>query len=254
MHIDILVSVEDLDCFDLLIWLRSGVAASQRLGLSQSKISRSARRVADAFMVFLVKRNNLWVVLGDTGLLNMERQVHQNHRWITGRPLRLEAHFLSSQVCLDCSVMDWVIGNLDSLEVRVPLELLRNAVIDAWIGFYPDVPGDDDRDLCCIHLARLPVHVEVTEKHPLALLGSGVTLDDVRRYSPLSLASRCNNDPWNAQATNPSVISYATSSAIDSLDQSRVILPLQEPLEGGVTLVVRHEYAIDPRAASHGVV
>ena len=265
-----MVSVDNLDCLDLLIWLGKGAAVKQRLNFSESKISRMARRVADAFEVSLIKRNGEWTVIGDTALLDLQRLVHQEYRWAMRRPLRIEAHYCSGRVLSGCLPESWIKGNFDPVEVQIPLRYLRNGIIDAWIGVFPDVPEEEDGDLYCFHLIRMPVHPVVATDHPLIALGDRVTLEDVKRYpsrvfpnyalprfqammqelelwNPMMLKNAYNFDQWEGEMTGSEIVGYATQLTIDFFDRTHMLLPIQVPFEVGETLVVRREYAIHPR-------
>lgn len=264
------VTIAQLDCLDLLIWLRLGSEVRKRVGFAPSSISRALQRVSGAFGVSVVKHDGEWYVLGDDKLLNMERMVHQKNRWVADLPLRLESQYFSASLLRDFLPRDWIKGNLDYMEVGAPLQHLRNGVIDAWIGFFPDVPAKNDQDLCCVDLIKLPVHLVVAAKHPLVALGDGVTITDVKCHPSLALPDnafpyfqarmqelglwnlpmllkRHNYDKWERQVTESGIIGYATPSMINLFDSSRILLPIHIPLEVGETLVVRREYATHPR-------
>ena len=76
-----LVGVEDLKYLDTQIWVRSGEECAKRLFTTQSTVSR---RNAETLKIFglKIKRDGFgeWVTEGETGLLNMERKVHQEYR------------------------------------------------------------------------------------------------------------------------------------------------------------------------------
>lgn len=264
------VSVEELDCLDLLIWLRTGANAASRLSTSQPRVSRSVQKVSGLFGVTLSKGNGEWEVLGDQTLLNLERRVHQEYRWRMGRPLRIEAQYYSGPLFCDPPPEGWVAGNFDYLEIHTPLQHLRNGVIDAWIACYPDVPEDDDPDLTCIHLTRLPVHLVVGENHPLLELGDQITLEMVREFPTLALPDGAypkvqkivqdlglwmlvqdhnRFSKWQSKSPAPSdlVIGYASAFTISLFPNPQFILPLQIPLVVGDSLVVRRDYATHPR-------
>ena len=161
------VHVDELDCLDLLIWLRTGDNAALRLHISQPQLSRCVRKVSNVFEISLVKTNREWDVEGDQTLLNLERRVHQVYRWRMDVPLRIEAQYYSRPLFFDPPPEGWILGNCDYQEIHTPLQHLRNNIIDAWIGFYPDVSEVDDPDLSSFQLTRLPVHLAVRENHPL---------------------------------------------------------------------------------------
>lgn len=264
------VSVEDLACLDLIIWLRTGASAAQRLGISQPKVSRAVQSVSDIFALTIVKRQGEWEVIGDQDLLNLERAVHQHYRWSKDLPLRIESQYYSGPFYCDPAPSGWIAGNFDSIEIHTPLRHLRNRVIDAWIGCYPDVPEDGDPDLSCFHLTRLPTHLVVSPEHPLAKKGDAISWEDMRHYPSLALPENAFpkieavlkrldlwNDPqrlkrydhqkWEGMVSSDLVIGYATAMSMDLFEQPKVILPVKIPLQVGDTLVVRREYASHPR-------
>ena len=263
------VSIDSLACLDYLIWLRSGSAAAGRLGLTQPTVSRNVSRVSEVFGIELVKPNGEWELVGDTTLLNLERSVHQRYRWFHGLPLRIEAQYYSGPLFCDSLLSGWHVGNFDFLEVHTPLKHLREGVIDAWIGCYPDVPGDDDGDLMCFHLTRLPVHLVVARDHPLLDLGNSVALEDVKRYPSLALPDHAfpkvqeilqglglwnlplnvqrYRETWQEKIPSALAVGYATSFSMHLFRTPQVVLPVQIPLEVGDTLIVRRDYVDHPR-------
>lgn len=264
------VSVEELDCLDLLIWLRTGANAASRLSTSQPRISRSVQKVSGLFGVSLSKTDGEWEVLGDQTLLNLQRQVNQAYRWRMGRPLRIEAQYYSGPLFCDPPPEGWMAGNFDYLEIHTPLQHLRNGVVDAWIGCYPDVPEGDDPDLICYHLTRLPTHLVVSADHPLLELGDQVTLDAIKQFPSLALPDgafpkvqavldqlglwnlpvnsfRYSRSQWEGRVDLEMVVGYASAFSLSLFRSPQVILPIDIPLEVGDSLVVRRDYATHPR-------
>ena len=76
-----MIGLDELDCLDYLIWLRTGDRVAKRLNMDQASVSRKARRAVAAFGLYVKKSSGEWDVEGDLSLLNMERQVHQDCRW-----------------------------------------------------------------------------------------------------------------------------------------------------------------------------
>ena len=150
-----LVSVDQLNAFDLLVWLRTGERAADRLRCSQPTVSRSAKHVASVFGLDLHRIGGEWTYSGHPKLLNHLRKVHQQSRWLRHEPLRLEAHYCNGPLLLEPCPAGWICGGFDFLEIQSPLALLRDGVIDAWLGVYPDVPQHDP-ELAVIHLTRQP--------------------------------------------------------------------------------------------------
>jgi hypothetical protein len=266
----VIVSVQTLSCFDCLVWLRTGENAARRLGVDQATIARTARKVACTFDLTLKKQSGEWKIVGDRSLLDLERRSHQVYRWQMDLPLRVEAQYTSGPLFLEPSPDGWLAGNFDFVEVATPLDHLRSGVIDAWIGCHPDVPEDDDVQLACFPLTRLPTHLVVADGHPLLQLGQAVTLEDVRRFPSLALpdgafpkiqavleelglwSSPCNmrrydQTRWEGKAADEVTVAYATGFSLRQFPMPQVILPVPIPLEVGDTLVVPRCFAEHPR-------
>jgi DNA-binding transcriptional LysR family regulator len=264
------VTIEDLACLDLIIWLRTGARVAVRLGISQPKVSRAVQSVCDMFGITITKKRGEWEVLGDQRLLNLERRVHQEYRWQKDQPLRIESQYYSGPLYCDPVPEGWVAGNFDFIEIHTPLRHLRDGVIDAWLGCYPDVPDGDDPDLCCFHLTRLPTHLVVSPDHPLLQQTHALSLEDVRHYPSLALPDnafpkiqatlqslhlwnnpqdihRYDQQKWEGKIASDLLVGYATVLSQGCLDSPKVILPIHIPLEVGETLVVRKQYQQHPR-------
>lgn len=264
------VSLEDLDCLDLVVWLRTGDHAASRLAVSQPTISRAIRRVSESLGVSLAKVEGEWVVRGDQTLLRLERLLHQRYRWLRRLPLRMEAQYYSGPLFCEPAPPGWMVGNFDYLEIHTPLRHLRSGVIDAWIGCYPDVPEPEDPEFACFHLTRLPASLVVRADHPLLALGAAISLEDVKRYPSLALTdgafprvqarlqelglwnlpqqgSRYARQRWEGLVDADLVVGYASAFTLHLFEAPQVILPVPLGLEVGDSLVVRREYADHPR-------
>lgn len=259
------VSVQALACLDLLIWLRTGQAAAERLATSQPSVSRRVNQVAQVFGLELVKSQGEWLVDGDAELLNRERRVHQLYRWQNDQPLRLEAQSYSGPLFCPGLSTEWIQGNFDFFEVQTPLRHLRDGVIDAWIGIFPDLPDADDPELLCLHLTRYPIRLVVDEGHPLLDLGPPISLDQVRRYPCFPLAdgafpqvqaqlealqlwtSTSLAEDWQFAPSDPLNVAPATVFTMDLFGIKKVMLPVEIPIVSGDSLVVRREFAEHPR-------
>ncbi len=259
------VYVDDLACLDVLLWLQTGSATSERLGFSQSTISRRVQRVADLLRLKILKEDGVWEVVGDTTILGLERVVHQQYRWLRDLPLRIEAQHNSVLPNCDCLPGGWVLGNLDFLGISTPLNLLRDGLIDAWIACFPDVPGENDSDVVCFHLTRTPAQLIAANGHPVLQSAGRSTLDGVRRHPVLALAadaspgvsaglaelgltsvvsriSRHQFDRWEGRMMRDLLLGYASAYAVDQLDLPIVSLPIALPWEFGDTLVVKRAF------------
>lgn len=265
-----MVTPEEMAALDLLVWLRSGEEASKRLQITQPTISRMSRRVLRTFGLAPIRNQGEWMFRGSEELLNLERQVHQAHRWGKGLPLRIDAQYYSGPLLLGSGLPHWITGNFDFLEIGLPLRLLRNCVLDAWIGCHPDVPAEDDPEFACFHLTRLPTHLVVAPDHPLVSLGADISIEDVHAYPSLALpdgafpeiqrqleALGLWNSPsrvrryafarWEGRTADQLTVGYATAFTIHLFSTPQVILPLAIPLTVGDTLVVTRRYQDHPR-------
>lgn len=64
-----------------------------RYGVSEATTSRYRKRCLQLFDLAMERRQGEWELIGDTSLLERERQVHQQARWRGHRPLRLETTY-----------------------------------------------------------------------------------------------------------------------------------------------------------------
>lgn len=264
------VSIDNLLCLDALVWFGTGDRAAAKLDLSQSTISRIAQRVAQTFGVNLLKDQYEWSVYGDDRLLNLERSVHQQFRWNRSDRLRLDAQYYSGPLFTKELTGQYLLGNFDFLNVDSPIGLLRSSVIDAWIGCHPDIPDDNDPDLLCFPLTRLPTYLVVSPAHPLLRIGKEIALSDISAFPCLALQdgafprvqsileslglwsnpvriSRYKVDKWEGKTQDQMTVGYATSFSMGLYPGEMVPLPISIPLEVGDTLVVKRVFADHPR-------
>ena len=266
------VSIEELACLDSLLWLGDGHAAAEKICVSQSTLSRHARSAARKLYVGLLKRDGHWQLSGDQSLLRAERCLHQLIRWTKDLPLRVDAQFYSGPYLaagLENS-HDYLLGNFDLLDSRIPLALLLEGILDAWIAGFPDVPGPDDGDLACFRLTRLPLRLAVSSEHPLLKMGDSITLEDVAAYPSMALPDgafprseeilkglglwnsplrmrRYDPSKWLGQTQDQVTVAYASSFSIGLFPNPMVFLPVDLGFEVGEVLVVKREFSAHPR-------
>ncbi|MFZ9148031.1 LysR substrate-binding domain-containing protein [Vulcanococcus sp.] len=268
----VVVSVEQLNAFDLLVWLRTGERAAERLGCSQSTVSRAAAQVANIFGLELHRVGGEWSFSGDSHLLNCQREVHRHYRWQRHQPLRIEAQYCNGPLLLDPAPEGWICGGFDFLEIHSPLQLLRDGVIDAWLGVSPDVP-DDDPDFAVVHLTRQPTLLTVPPGHPLLQRGSALSLQDLQAFPSLALpdgafpkmeahlkaaglwsgpsrAPRYQVSKWEGLALEQFMVGYATAYTLKLFPLPNAVLPLDVGLMVGDALVVRQDDQAQPRVAA----
>lgn len=264
------VPIRELDCLDALIWFGTGEAASEKLCISQSSISRTARRAARTFHLDLIKGQGEWILIGDQKYLNLERRLHQRMRLDIGDPLRIETQFFYAKAFAQIIQTQHLQGTCNYLDIAKPIDLLRSHVIDVWIAGYPDLPRQDDPDLSCTYLTRHPLHLAVQETHPLLQMGDAITLDDVRQYPCIALRDgafpetqrhlqslglwntqvpvrRFNQEGWMEHAAERPAVSLASVFSIGLYEKPLVFLPVDLQFFTGQTFVVRREHENHPR-------
>lgn len=264
------VSINELACLDALLWLRTGERAASRLQLSQPAVSRNSKRALEALGLKINRQEGEWQLNGDVTMLDLAHQLHQHHRWQCQQALRLDAQYYSGPLLCSPAPKDWILGCFDFMEVHTPLRLLREGILDAWIGVYPDLPDPSDTALTCIHLSRMPTHLVVAEGHPLLALGDAIRLDDVKQYPSLSLPDgafpkvqarlqklglwsspsrirRYRQDLWEGRTLDQLTVGYATAFTMRLFDLPQVVLPIRIDCAVGDSIVVKRCYAEHPR-------
>ena len=129
-----MIDQDSLAALDGLLWLRSGEAVAERFGLSQSSVSRQARGCLRLFEIDLKKLEGEWDLIGDAPLLAAERQVHQLARWRGHRALRLEGTYLSGPLLCEPIPQGWMLGLCNIVGITRNFALLRERIVDAWLG------------------------------------------------------------------------------------------------------------------------
>lgn len=265
-----MLSLDALRMLDTTIWLRSGEKASQRLHCSQSTVSRNNMETLSLFGLSLERVRGEWQLEGDSTLLLMERRVHQRKRLLQddeSQPLRIEANFWAAPAFLDPLPEGWEGGIWDHVGMERPLQLLRERVIDAWIGSYqPDLP-DHDPELCVVDLCRTPVYLVAAADHPLAGRDS-LTASDLDPYPSLALPAglfpkteallrsqglwqsrvrmkRYRPELWLGRTEDQVTLTYATSLALQMMP-GLVRLDYDLGLESAESLVVRRDLIDQP--------
>ena len=260
-----MLSVDSLRMLDTTLWLRSGEKASQRLHCSQSTVSRNNVETLGLFGLSLERIQGEWQLEGDLSLLLMERCVHQCKRMQrdpSSPPLRIEANFWAAPALLDPIPEGWEGGVWDHVGMDRPLQLLRERVLDAWIGSYqPDLPVEDS-DLLVIDLCQTPVRLVAAADHPLAG-SSALCAEDLDPYPSLALPAglfpkteailrsqglwqsrvrmrRYRPELWQGRTEDQVTLTYATCLA---LEQMTGLVPLDYDLGliSAESLVVRRD-------------
>lgn len=165
-----MVSIEQLEALDMLLWLRSGSAAASYCLCDESSITRRVRAALKAFDLRL-HRGGEPSLDGDLQLLEPQRYVHQLARFsgFSRRPLRLEAPPDIRLQLLRPELKAWVLGPSVHRSTGHLLELLRQRVIDAWIcrDRFAAAP---DACVTAIRLPAWPSDLDAAPEKPLLLL------------------------------------------------------------------------------------
>lgn len=258
-----MVTEEQLEALDLLLWLGNGQLAGARQSCNQSSISRRIASCLEILRVRLKRQDGHYVLSETRDYLLLERQLHQLLRLRAGERLRLEATHCVSHVLLQAPLPGWMLGSFDHRSVERMFELLRQRVIDAWITSDTfDLPAADDPDLAVIQLTHWPAWVLADAHHPLCQV-SGLSIGDLDRFPVLAFPetiypvmagalddigfgashtrlARYDRGSWNRCTADEVTLSFGGSvSAHGSPGQVRLAWDLE--LFSGEALVLRRD-------------
>ena len=181
--------LEHLALLDLYLWLEHEGAVSAACQVHQSTVSRQVRSALKLFELSMSRQHGHVQVCGDSALLLAERFVHQQARLRSLAPLRVDATYSSGPWLLTYPPAGWLVGRFDLPGLHRPLQLLRDRVIDAWVGSYqPDLPGPDDPEWWVLDLLRQPVQLLAAPDHPLARVRQ-LSRTDLEPFPSLALPS-----------------------------------------------------------------
>lgn len=258
-----MLQLDQLAALDLYLWLERETEVAELLSVHQSTVSRQVRSALRVMALKFDPRAAHRELLGDLELLQAERVVHQLARLKGRAPLRIDATYSSGPWLLSSPPEGWLLGRFDLPGMERPLQLLRERVIDAWVGSYqPDLPPADDPEWWVLDLLREPVQLLAAPDHPLAgvrglrpgdldpfpslalppgwfpqtekaLKAQGLWSDPVRmqRYDPLC---------WEGRCADGVTLTYG-QSLTEALQPSTVRLDWDLGLITGEALVVRRD-------------
>ena len=267
-----MVDLDTLTALDALMWLRTGDEVFLKFGISPPKVSRLSKKCLDIFAVELQRVKGEWHILGDQGMLLLERRVHQTARWMGHRPLRLEATYWSGPLLCTPTPEKWVLGLSNIVGIQRNFQLVRERIVDVFITGLPDIPEDDDEDLVSINLSSMPVFFVCSPGHPLAR-EPHLSIEDVAKFPTLGLPagsyprveaslksiglwndyvrmSRYQRDLWEGKSEAELTIGYGTVLSMAISGGSLVRLPLNLPFLSGESIVIRREFAEHHEASS----
>lgn len=246
-----MVSLEHLSSLDVLIWLQSEKKTGVKLQQHQSTVSRNLKRCARAFDLTIFKEEGRWIVSGDTSLLQLEREVHQQARFMGHGLLRLEACGWGNGPLCAAIPSTWIVGDSSVEGVTHNLALLRDCILDAWLCPLPDCPTEDS-SLAVFPLCSMPLHLLVPDSHPW-LCEPGLNIDHTRKYTierfergafPGTQALLQRLGPWERHGQKTFMLRPGSvltgSNALDPLTP----LPIALQANTGIALVV-HSFRAD---------
>ena len=164
-----MISLQELECFDLLQWLGTGELAASQLCCNQATVSRQAHHVQATFGISLKRLpGGAYGITGNDRLLRLERQVHQVARVLGRRPMRL--HLITGKGHLAKRLPHgWCCNPPSRLEPRVDgAALLDSYVLDACIMQRPQVASLDPQRFCVIELLSSPLYLVSNGSHELS--------------------------------------------------------------------------------------
>ena len=180
-----MISLQELESFDLLQWLGTGELAACQLCCNQATVSRQAHHVQETFGIRLKRQpGGTYGISGSDRLLRLERQVHQVARFLGLRPLRL--HLITGKGHLAKGLPPgWGCNPPSRLEPQVDgAALLDSYVLDACIMQRPQVASLDPQRFCVIELLRSPLYLVSNGSHGLSH-EKGITAADLASQTEL---------------------------------------------------------------------
>lgn len=200
-----------MEALDLAQWLRSGVAASRYLHCDQSSITRRIRTSLKVLALEML-RGNEFELLGDPILLELQRLVHQQARFLGHRPLRLDAtHYIRQQLVAP-QVPGWLLGPCDHRGNAAMVKLVIGRVLDVYIT--SDLKGlPSSPELTVIPLWDWPGELVVSSCHPLAH-ERGLSRGDIDKFPMLTLP----DELYPELASVIHAMGFSGSSRLDRYD------------------------------------
>lgn len=266
-----MVTQEQLEALDLLLWLGSGPRAARRLGCNQSSVSRRIQGCLDVLALKLRRVGGRHMLRGRLDYLALERHLHQRVRLDRHENLRLEATHCSSHLLHQPPLEGWILGSFDHHGVSRMHALLRDRIVDVWLSSDRfDLPAHDDPELATIPVSRWPAVLLASSTHPLA--GAvGIAPSDLDRFPVLELPeaiyprmaqavarlgfgasqlrlARYDRGSWNEQTADQ--VTLAFGSCLSALGSGQIRIDWDSGLESGETLVLRRDLADHGAVAS----
>ena len=210
------------------------------------------------------RQNGEWEIIGDQTFLRLEREVHQQARWLGHRPLRLEATYWSAPTMCQSLPANWILGRSNIVGVKRNFQLIQDRIVDAWLTGLPDLPTENEPELAAIVMSEMPVFYTCAPDHPL-LEKKELTVEDIAQFPSLALPKGCypkveaalkqlglwndgsrmtryRRDRWEGRTEEELTIGYGTPLSMAVSGGSLCRLPLLLPFRSGEALVTRRDF------------
>ena len=263
-----MLTIEELNCLDLPVWLGNQQEAGQVLNVTQSKVSRHNTTCHHIFKALglRVAEHNCGYCGDEHGLLVDLRYIHQLNRFMLGAGLRIQATCWTRELLLEPLPPGWVANQaaphrFNDCQTQL---LLHNHVIDAALVTAPEAPAPDDPVLCGLVLYEEPLILAVDKNHALAnerglSAGEIATESEFAHFTYSSSATRgcaehldqhlMGSPPsrWTSlRREPPKHVRRFSTCTTGLLRPDLVPLDFAIPYTSADVLVVRHEWADHP--------
>ncbi len=165
-----MLSVDELELFDLYQWLGNGHLAAGLGHYNQSTVSRTIKQVRGCLLGLEGHDSPESMPAGTSKLLTMERHVHQLYRFIKQARLRLHTTHWTNRIIRATSPGPWIVNPLQRIESSFnSLDLLDSHLIDAFIAEGIQRPVDHEDRYTCFDSYQSPVQLVTIPDSVLAL-------------------------------------------------------------------------------------
>lgn len=137
-----MVSLDLLSTLDGLIWLQSGAKVANLFQQHQTTVSRNQKKCAQVFGFSFSKSQSRWKINGDTTLLQLERDVHQQARLTGKSQLRIEVNGWIKSPLFNPAPPSWIVGSSNNPSNLHHIECLKEQIIDAYLCPLSNLPSE----------------------------------------------------------------------------------------------------------------
>ena len=137
-----MVSLDLLSALDGLIWLQSGERVANLFMQHQTTVSRNQKKCAQVFGITFSKSQSQWKINGDSTLLQLERELHQQARLTGKSQLRIEVNGWLKYPLFNPAPPSWVVGSSNISSELHHIQCLQEQIIDACLCPLSNLPGE----------------------------------------------------------------------------------------------------------------